>query len=63
MEFLSRRPWKRSSLDDKETAKFAAQWLLDTKLLPQFRVAEEIDQEDTSGWAPITTEGDENPGD
>jgi len=41
-------------LGDKDTAKWAGQWLLDTGLLEYFQVALEVEATDTGHWAPFT---------
>ena len=43
----------REILKEKKKAKAAAQWLLETDLLEQFRVAKEIEKESTEDWAPF----------
>ena len=40
-------------LRNKETAGEAARWLLGTNLLEQFKVAQEIEKENTENWAPF----------
>ena len=53
----------REILKAKKTAKAAAQWLLETNLLEQFRVAKDIEKESTGDWAPfqLTQEALYNP--
>ena len=43
----------REILTNKKMVKAAAQWLLDTNTLEQFRIAKEIEQERTGDWAPF----------
>ena len=41
-------------LREKDTAKWAGQWLLDTGLLEYLQVALKVEATDTWDWAPFT---------
>ena len=43
----------REILTNKKMVKAAAQWLLETNTLEQFRIAKEIASEKTGDWAPF----------
>jgi hypothetical protein len=41
-------------LRERDTAKWAGQWLLDTGLLEYLQVALKVEATDTGDWAPFT---------
>jgi hypothetical protein len=41
----------RRILEDKDKVRHAARWLLSTKVLGQFSVAMEVEEEDMEGWS------------
>jgi hypothetical protein len=43
----------RGMLDTQETAKHAARWLLDTRILAQFGVAVEVEEEEMGDWEAL----------